>query len=122
MLINVHKKFLMMMETALKNATDDKLPVFGQDFIKQLQFLKMANNYITKYPEYLDQMTTQMAKQKALMKLIDKSKEQYMKDTGKGIQAIAFYLITPVQRIPRYEPAYLVTKSFFASFRIIFLF
>ena len=67
MLVNIHKKFHTMMETTLKNATGDKLPIFGEDFIKQLQFLKMASNYITKYPEYLEQMTTQLSKQKALI-------------------------------------------------------
>ena len=40
----------------------------------------MASNYITKYPEYLEQMTTQLSKQKALLKLQEKAKEQYMKD------------------------------------------
>ena len=103
MLINVHKKFHAMMETTLKNATEEKLPVFGEDFIKQLQFLKMASNYLTKYPEYLEQMTTKLSKEKNLIKLQEKAKEQYMKDNGVNVQAVSFYLITPVQRIPRYE-------------------
>ncbi|EDR25095.1 Rho/RAC guanine nucleotide exchange factor, putative [Entamoeba dispar SAW760] len=104
-LINVHKRFLEMMEEGQANAKGDSLPVFGDKFIKNLQFLKMASSYINKYPQYLEQMTNHLKKEKDLLKAQEKAKEQYMKEhpETKSIQAISFYLITPIQRIPRYE-------------------
>lgn len=104
-LIGVHKKFLAMMEEGEKNAKADELPFFGDKFVKNIQFLKMASSYITKYPMYLEQLTSITKKEKDIVKAQNKARDEYMKEHPevKGIQAFSFYLITPIQRIPRYE-------------------
>ncbi|KAL7722810.1 Rho/RAC guanine nucleotide exchange factor [Entamoeba marina] len=104
-IIKVHEKFLGIMRQSEKNAKGDELPFFGKEFVKCLQFLKMASNYITKYPEYLEKLTEILKKEKDIVKKQENAKEEYKKANPNitVIQAISFYLITPVQRIPRYE-------------------
>ncbi|KAL7712403.1 Rho/RAC guanine nucleotide exchange factor [Entamoeba marina] len=103
-IIGVHKKFLNMLEAGEKTSNSGDLPMLGANFIKNIQFLKMAATYISKYSTYLEGLTEIMKKEKDIVKLQAKAKQEYLKThEGAKIELISFYLITPIQRIPRYE-------------------
>ncbi|ELP89174.1 Rho/RAC guanine nucleotide exchange factor, putative [Entamoeba invadens IP1] len=105
MLGSVSKNFQALMEEGLKDLTKSGLPQFNAKFTGQLGLLKMGSSYITKYTQYLEQTTNILKKEKDVVKAQDKAKEDYMAAHSdvKNIQAISFYLILPIQRIPRYE-------------------
>ena len=46
-----------MMEECEKNAEADRLPFFGNELVKNIQVLKMALSYTTKYPSYFESLT-----------------------------------------------------------------
>ncbi|BFU21111.1 rho guanine nucleotide exchange factor putative [Entamoeba histolytica] len=103
-IIGVHKKFLKMMEEGEKTSNEGELPMLGANFVKNIQFLKMAATYISKYSSYLEGLTEIMNKEKDVVKAQNKAKQEYSKSHNNcKIELMSFYLITPIQRIPRYE-------------------
>ncbi|KAL7719984.1 Rho/RAC guanine nucleotide exchange factor [Entamoeba marina] len=108
-IIHVHQNFLEMFENGLKDSKEGELPMLGKEFIGSLQFLKMASQYIGNYDNYMKNLNEITAKDSSIGKAIKKAKEKYVAEkkdenlTVESIQPLSFYLITPIQRIPRYE-------------------
>ncbi|ELP91978.1 rho guanine nucleotide exchange factor, putative, partial [Entamoeba invadens IP1] len=103
LLLTTHQKFLEMMEKA-EHVSEGEFPIIGADFVKNIQFLKMAATYISKYSTYLMGITDILNKEKDVVRNQNKAKAEYLKvHEGSKVEMISFYLITPIQRIPRYE-------------------
>ncbi|ELP83475.1 Rho/RAC guanine nucleotide exchange factor, putative [Entamoeba invadens IP1] len=103
LLLGAHQKFLSMMEKG-ENVPEGELPIIGADFVKNIQFLKMAATYISKYSTYLMGITDILNKEKDVVRNQNKAKAEYLRvHEGSKVEMISFYLITPIQRIPRYE-------------------
>ena len=61
-----------MFEQSYKSTKKDELPLFGVEFVKNLQFLKMASHYIGNYDNYRDKLTEIISKDSSIEKAINK--------------------------------------------------
>lgn len=82
LIFGFHKEFLLDLQK-----TDD----VAELFLKRADFFKIYDQYVVKYPQILEMLSTQ------------KDNPKFLKFTDGNSQQLASLLIRPIQRIPRYE-------------------
>ncbi|ELP88154.1 Rho/RAC guanine nucleotide exchange factor, putative [Entamoeba invadens IP1] len=94
-----HNKFLADLNGSL--VTNPECPLIGDIIVKFSPSLENSAKYIFNYPTYLEKITSFM--DTSALTLTAKVADGYKKSHGDcHVQSIQQYLITPIQRTPRY--------------------
>ena len=95
-----HNEFLKQLKQAVNE--NAKTPFIGNYIVEFSPKLEDCSRYIFSYPQYLQQFHLVMADE-SVISIVNKGIEEFKKQSGvTDIQGYMQYLITPIQRVPRY--------------------
>lgn len=94
-IFNINKQFLEDLEGVIKNWSPNQC--VGNVFVSSIPFFKVYKQYINDYSKSIE-MYQELLKKKSFKKYID----ECMRLSGSN-DNLPSYLITPIQRIPRYQ-------------------
>lgn len=95
-ILGLHKQLLEQLETGSDSLGDTKV---GQIFINYSSFFKMYMQYLSNFEIALTRRAELMCKNRKFLNFLEKA-EKDSRCRGMGIES---FLVTPVQRIPRYR-------------------
>ena len=98
-LIKMHQLFFQDLNEAAQQ--NPECPHIGAVVKRFSPFLEISARYIYNYPAYL-KLITELSADSSLQSAFAKAADQYTKNNNCYVQNIQQYLITPIQRPPRY--------------------